>query len=436
MIDKCVIISISACVYTAIVSPMLMYATMDLTGLSAAAKLQAIMTPRLENKIVWPALAAITVILAVRNRSRLTLPPHIVCLLAYLALAGASVLWALKPEFSFSRYVLQVMIVTSIVLPAMVAGPTADMMRGVFFCFAFASILNIFFVLGQKPSMLPEWHMGVLTQVSIGYKGYFSFKGVLGECAAIAFLLSLHEMLYPGLRRALGIIVVVIAIWLAFVSKSKGSFAMAIVAPLVAQLALITAKKMRISPAIVLLPIPICYELLSRIPGLNLINRISYKLYGNYTLSGRMFIWNFVHDEIARSPLFGWGYQSFWLVGSDAPSVVEAPGFVRAMPSAHNGYLDITLDTGYVGLTLFVIFIIATLHAVGRVADRGPARAWLLLSLALFIILTNSLESVWMHGMDLLWIVFAIVAAETGRCWQSFRPDCRSHSYSRKLVRA
>jgi hypothetical protein len=59
--------------------------------------------------------------------------------------------------------VQQVMIVTSIVLPAMLAVRTTDMMRGLFLCFAFASILNMFFVLGRPPT-------------PIGYSGYFSQK--------------------------------------------------------------------------------------------------------------------------------------------------------------------------------------------------------------------------------------------------------------------
>src|SRR5205085_10860936 len=95
-------------------------------------------------------MAAISVVLAVRNLSRLgslTWPPHIICLLAYLAFAGASVLWAFRPELSFIRFVQQVMVVTSIVLPAMLATRTTDMMRGLFLCFAFAAFLNVFFVL-------------------------------------------------------------------------------------------------------------------------------------------------------------------------------------------------------------------------------------------------------------------------------------------------
>jgi O-antigen ligase len=397
-----VFIPIVACVYAAIVSPLLMTPG------------ENIMTPHPENKIFWSTLAAISVILVIRNWSRLTLPPHIICLFAYLALAGASVLWAFKPEFSAVRFVLQLTIVTSIVLPAIVSPRTAEMMRGVFLCFAFASILNVFFVLDQTPLYLEN--------VNIGYPGYFPFKGLLGECAALAFLLSLHEILCPGGRRALGIIVIAVATYLMILSESKGSLGLALIAPFLAGLTLIIGKAIRISPAIVLLPIPICYAVLSRLLGGNLLNRISYLVYGNYTISGRIFIWDFVEYEIARRPLLGWGYQSFWLVGPDAPSITDASGWVKGMPSSHNGYLDTLLDTGYVGLVLLIAFIFTTLHAIGRVADRDLARAWLLLSLALFVILVNFLESAWMHGMDMLWLIFAVVAAEAGRHWRPIHP--------------
>jgi exopolysaccharide production protein ExoQ len=411
MIDKFAILPISACVYASIVFPLLLFVT---TG--PPHTLQSIMETRPENRIFWPAMAAISVILAVLNRSRLgrlTWPPHIICLLAYLAFAGVSVLWAFRPEFSFIRFVQEVMVVTSIVLPAMLAARTTDMMRGLFLCFAFASILNVFFVLGGRPMIA----MYGSTEVEIGYPGYFAGKNYLGECEAIAFLLALHEMLYPGLRRALGILVVVIATALIFLSDSKTALGLALITPLLAALTLITGKITRISPAILLLSIPFCYAVLSSISGFNT-NRVSYMLYGDSTFTGRTLIWDFAWYEIERRPLFGWGYQSFWLVGPDAPSIVDAWGWIKEMPNAHNGYYDTMLEMGYVGLAFLIIFIIATLHAVGRVADRDPARARLVLSLALYIILFNFLESLWMRGFEFLWVVFVIVAAEIGRYWQ------------------
>jgi hypothetical protein len=96
---------------------------------------------RPETRIFWPAIVAISVLLAIQNRSRLTLHPNIICLVAYLAFAGASVLWAsFSPERSFVRYLQQAIVVTSIVLPAMLATRTVDIMRAVFLCFAFALI--------------------------------------------------------------------------------------------------------------------------------------------------------------------------------------------------------------------------------------------------------------------------------------------------------
>jgi exopolysaccharide production protein ExoQ len=405
MLDKYAIVPISACAFALIASPLLMQLL----------QLQPLETDYAA-RIFWPALAAISIMFAIRDSSRfgrLIWPPHILCLFACLALAGASVLWAFKPESSFIRFLQQVMVVTSIVLPALLADRRADLMRALFLCFASACIINVFFVLGGEPEVAQYGSKSV----DIGYPGYFLGKNYLGECATLALLLSLHEMLYPGLRRALGIIVIAIALFLIFAADSKTAVGLAIVSPALAGLALFAARKMRLSPAIILLSIPLCYAVLSSVSNFNL-NRLSYMLYGDSTLTGRTIIWDFANSEIASRPLLGWGYQSFWLVGPDAPSVVDALGWIKMMPNAHNGYYDTTLEIGYVGYYLLIIFIIATLHAVERVARRDLARAWLLLSIALYIICFNYLESIWMRGFEFLWVVFLIIVAEIGRYWQ------------------
>jgi exopolysaccharide production protein ExoQ len=402
--DKSLIIPNVVYAYCLIIAPMLMFEFPGTGG-----------TPdRVENKIFWPLVTAITLVCwALRNRSRLTWPPHIVWFFAYLALAGASILWAFKPEISFSRFAAQMMMLISIILPAMLATRTADLLRGVFFCFVFGSILNAVLILGGYSIE------SMADTLKIGYPGYFSFKGELGEFAAFAFLLSLYEILHQGRRRVLGLIIIATSIYLLLVSKSKGSFGCAVLAAILATLVLFICRKARVSPPIVLLPLIICYAVLSQIVG-NLVNRISWYVYGNYDLSGRTYIWDFANFEIAKRPLLGWGYRSIWLVGPDSPVLLDAQGWIRKMPSAHNGYLDTILDTGHIGLVVFLIFIFTTLHAIGRVADRDPARAWILLSIALFIILVNFLESAWMHGEDSLWLMFVVVVVEAGRYWQPF----------------
>src|SRR6516225_5421842 len=399
MIDKWSILPILAFVYATIVMP--------LTFASPTANTpQSIIESHLENRIFWPAMAASSVVLVVRNHSRigkLILPPHIICLLVYLAFAGASALWALNQELSFIRFTQQVMILAPVILPTMLAARTADVMGGVFLCFGFGLILNV--LLGG--------HAGT------GYGGYFLDKNAYGQFAAIAFLLALHQVIYRGLRRALGMIVVVIAGIVLYLTNSKTSIGLGFLAPFLAGFTLMTRKMMRISPAIVVF---IIVTLLVYFR-----DQVGWHIFQDPTFSARTIIWDFVLDEIGRRPLLGWGYQSFWLVGRDGPSIVDASGWVTLMPNAHNGYLDTMLELGPVGLALLVIVIMTTLHAIGRVANRDPARAWVMLSLAIFMIFHNLLETSWMHGTELGWITFALVAAETGRSWRLCQPTKVTH---------
>jgi exopolysaccharide production protein ExoQ len=397
-----VVIPIFACTFALVASPLfLLAADLPLKGQSQA----LLDSPRPENRIFWPALAALSIALAARDRSRLSklsLSPNVVCLLAYMALAGASVFWALDPWLSFQRYVLQVMILISVILPTtLLAGRMADLMRGLFLCFAFASILNVFFVIGRPPT-------------DIGYAGYFLHKNALGAAAAITFILALHETSFQGARRTFGVVMIIIATFLLIVSESKTSLGFAMVAPTLAGLVVAVGVSIRISPIIILFYMVVLgatfYATLSEAFDFD-ISTVSLHLFGDPTFTGRTSTWAFALDMIERRPLLGWGYQSFWLVGPDAPSVLDAPGWVAEMPDAHNGYLDTILETGLLGLAVLTTFIIATLNAVGRVAEREPLRAWLALSLMLFIILYNGLESTLVHGFAITWVVFAILAA-------------------------
>src|SRR5262245_23877905 len=139
MFDTCVVVAISGCVFGLIVGPLLLFVTSNLDQ-----KLQqGLNASRIENRIFWPAVTAICVVLAAQNLRRLrsiTLPPNIIWLIAYLAFAGASISWAFSPELSSNRWVQQVMVIISIVLPAMLAGRSTDMMRALYLCFAFAVI--------------------------------------------------------------------------------------------------------------------------------------------------------------------------------------------------------------------------------------------------------------------------------------------------------
>ncbi len=204
ILDKYAAIPIAACVFALIIFPLLLFSFPVAEG--------QVLEGRPEPRFFWPAMAAISLALAGQNRSRLTLPPHIICLFVYLAFAGASIVWAFRPESSFVRFVQQVMIIISIVLPAMLAGRTVDLMRGLYLCFAVALILNGIFVL-QGSSTIVLYGESL---VNIGYEGYFKGKNYLGECGTLALLLSFGEIYCRGWRRLFGIIFAVLSIVLVY----------------------------------------------------------------------------------------------------------------------------------------------------------------------------------------------------------------------------
>jgi O-antigen ligase len=139
-------------------------------------------------------------------------------------------------------------------------------------------------------------------------------------------------------------------------------------------------------------------------------------IYGDSTFTGRTIIWDFAKKQIDRRP-FGWGYQSFWFVGPKAATIADAPGWVKYMPNAHSGYYDTMLEMGYIGFGLLLSFIVATLYQVGRLVTRDGGRAWVVLSVTLYIIMWDFLESLWMRGFEFLWVLFLILASEVARTW-------------------
>ncbi len=86
------------------------------------------------------------------------------------------------------------------------------------------------------------------------------------------------------------------------------------------------------------------------------------------TLNGRSEIWAVVIDGIKQRPLLGRGWNSVWPTqqGGFFPSDIAFETVRRAgfpVINAHNGYLDIVLGAGIVGLATFVAL---TISALGR----------------------------------------------------------------------
>lgn len=76
------------------------------------------------------------------------------------------------------------------------------------------------------------------------------------------------------------------------------------------------------------------------------------------TFTGRTDLWADILREIAKHPLLGAGYQGFW-VFSNNDVLLLYNKYIWIPLQAHNGYLDIINEVGYIGFGIFLIMLIS-----------------------------------------------------------------------------
>jgi O-antigen ligase len=74
------------------------------------------------------------------------------------------------------------------------------------------------------------------------------------------------------------------------------------------------------------------------------------------SLTGRTEIWGLVISFIAQRPILGYGYSAFWL-GASPESFVVNQVLRGPVMYSHNGYLEMLLTLGAIGLLLTVVLI-------------------------------------------------------------------------------
>lgn len=128
------------------------------------------------------------------------------------------------------------------------------------------------------------------------------------------------------------------------------------------------------------------------------------------TLSGRTDIWRYVWDQIQLRPLFGYGLAAFWN-GYEGPSGYVQLAMRIAVIYAHNGFLDIWLSIGLVGLSVFLAgFVITSKQSLALLRKSNtPEGFWPLLFLT-YILLSNLTEGTITTMNNSFWAMYVAVS--------------------------
>jgi O-antigen ligase len=341
--------------------------------------------------------------------------------LIFMALAFASVAWSIDPSLSLRRLIRMVTIVltcTAFVLMGWHVRRYQNVVRPILTIMLLGSILfGLFF-----PSL--GIHQQTSSELVGAWRGLANHKNGLGALACIALIFWFHAWLTREVKFLPALAGGAVAATCLILSHSSTSLAAALFVMVLLFMLLRFPQGLRpYMPYLVamLVAVLLIYALaiLNLIPGLGTLMAPITVLTGkDMSLTGRTEIWAILSEHIRNHPFLGTGYAAYWTAGPVAGT--ESYEFVRRMGSfypgsAHNGYLEIVNDLGWIGLMCLFAYIIVyvrqSLQLLGIDRNQGA------LYLALFFqqAITNLSETHWFSVLSVDFVIMALATTALAR---------------------
>jgi len=234
------------------------------------------------------------------------------------------------------------------------------------------------------------------------WQGAFYQKNGLGRAMALG--LVCYTVLAVGNRRG-RIFSIVMAVFCGFMlsmSQSIGAAAfcaMTLVIIVFRKFLVLQARKLMVfGTALLVVAVP------AGIYGIQNADAILKSVGREASLTGRIPLWQEVLGEISKHPLNGFGYSAFWYT-TEGYLVQLKLGWV--MVHAHNGFLEVTLGLGLIGLALLLIGLTSNMLRGVRVARAGESiyDFWPLLYL-IYAVFANLTECFFLTANSLYWMLF------------------------------
>lgn len=335
---------------------------------------------------------------AVRWRESLAALGRRATVVLLMGLALASTGWSAAPDLTLRRAVA---FVGTTALGVFLAGrfTPRELLRVVAAAYGIMALLSLAFAVG-----LPAY--GVDHGIHPGaWMGVFTHKNVLGKAmvvGSVTFLLLRADL--PRHRRWMGTAGLGLCVFLLLMSTSKT--ALGVMLTLFASAALFRLLRLRMDLAIMVF-----------VGAVMLGGSVAVLVASNWealltamgkdpSLTGRIPMWEVLARTIEARPWLGYGYNAFWL-GEAGPSAAPLKEIGWNTPTAHNGYLEVALQLGLVGLAVFLAgYLAAVRQAIAGLRRTVTADAlWPLLILT-FTLLYNFTESVLLEKNNTSWALY------------------------------
>ena len=223
-----------------------------------------------------------------------------------------------------------------------------------------------------------------------GIRGVFPHKNILGGAMALAFLVEWY-LREQGIRGKIVRMISLIAYAVLLVASDSLTSIVTLIA------ALGVTWVFRVLYARLQIPFAaLAIFVLAVMGSLSLIGVEAGDVMGlmgrSSDMTGRTELWSAVGQTILQRPLLGFGFSGFWKGASSNSTLIENQ--IRWTPTySHNGYLEIALSLGILGLGLVTWMLASGLKRAWHQAKEGESYldSWPL-ALFLFVAIHNVAE--------------------------------------------
>ncbi|MEN3157067.1 O-antigen ligase [Alkalimonas sp. NCh-2] len=357
-------------------------------------------------QLVFISFFAGSLTIFLRNQ-RISELKKIPLLLIFMGWCFLSVFWADHPDISIRRVVLLLITVSTIfmLISCMTLDQTIMCVTRVLAVLVVISLIAI-------PILPGAVHTGAElfdTGLEGNWKGIFIHKNHAGPALVVAISLFLYQ--YYHKKSYVWLVLILLAFIFLIFTKSKTSAALLIPSLAFGYFIYKTlhiksfSNVVGISYVVILLSIFLLRE--------PIINGFVSILDNPEAFTGRATIWDIILRAIQDHFWLGIGYGSVWSVGEDMLVVEYAFGWVDwvfTLTHAHNGYLEVLISLGIIGLSLcvFTFVIMPFFKAVSLSRTTVHPFMFLFFSSFLFFTLHNMLETDFLNATDGRWFLILI----------------------------
>ena len=337
----------------------------------------------------------------------------------FLVLASLSLMWSIEPAITLRR-ILRLYIIVLVCVAFASAGwqprRFENTLRWVL-CFLLAASA-LFCYLNPE---LAIHHQEALELVN-AWHGITTGKNVLGTMAGCAFIVWLHGLLTGETGRIVAIANLGLAGLCLIMSRSSTSLmATAFAAFFVILLLRPPGSMRRLMPYTVgffaVAVLIYALAVLNIVPGMGVILKPISMITGkDLTFSGRTNIWYLLRLHIREHPLFGTGYQAYWIGPVPSSPSYDMVNQLFFYPTeGHNGYLDVLNDLGYAGFACLLGYFVVYLRQGLNLMRLEKARGALYLALIFRAFLADMSESHWFSVTSIDFVVFTLATFSLAR---------------------